>query len=93
MDKDINQKIYLICKITQNIYDKNPTQIDYNNIYKLYFLLYEKDKNNIETNKNLFEIINKYLISIKYKENIEEIYFSNAFFNEENNGFFMKNCI
>jgi len=87
LNKDINQKISLICKINQNIYDKNPIQIEYNNIYKLYFLLYEKDKNNIEVNKNIFEIINKYLIAIKHKDNIEEIYFSNAFFNEEKNGF------
>ena len=87
LNNNINQKINLICKIDKKICNVNPFQFEYNNINKLYFLLYENNKNKTGENKNILETIKKYLISIKHKENIEEIYFSNAFFNEEKNEF------
>ena len=87
LNKNLNQKIDLICKIDSNFkYYENPTLIEYNNIHKLFFLFFEDVKNN--DNKSVFNKINNFLIKIKHKENIEEMYFNNIFFNEEKKGEF-----
>ena len=87
LNKNINQKIDLICKIDSNFkYYENPTLIEYYNIHKLLFLFFEDVKN--KDNKSVFYKINNFLTKIKHKENIEEIYFNNAFFNEEKKGEF-----
>ena len=90
LNKNINQKIDLICKIDNNKYYNNPSLITYDNIYKLNFNFYEDDKSKdkIEHDESLFDKINYYLMAIKHKENIEEIYFNNAFFLEEKSGNF-----
>ena len=87
LNKNIHQKIDLICKIDSNSkYYENPTVIEYYNIHKLFFLFFEDEKN--KDNKSMFSKINNFLTKIKHKENIEEIYFNNAFFNVEKNGEF-----
>ena len=86
INKNINQKIDLICRIKNDKLYDNLSLIEYDNIHKLYFILYEKEKNEAEDNEKLVGAINNYLMSIKYKENIEEIYFNNKFFVEEKNG-------
>ena len=70
----LNQKIDLICLINKdNFYDELMI-VEYNNINKLYFIFDDNDDE-----KNLFEIIYKYLINIKHKENLEEIIFNDNF--------------
>ena len=87
LNKNLNQKIDLICKIDSNFkYYENPTLIEYYNIHKLYFLFFEDVKN--KDNKSVFYKINNFLTKIKHKENIEEIYFNNTLFNEEKKGEF-----
>ena len=74
----INQKIDLICLISNdNFYDELMI-VEYNNINKLYFIFDDKEGDDT----NLFEIIYKYLINIKNKENIEEIFFDDNFTKE-----------
>ena len=66
----INQNIGLICTLSKLDFFNNPMTIEYEKINKLYFCL------DIRTYTcNIFHKIYKYLIEIKHKEHIEEIYF------------------
>ena len=69
------QKINLLCLLNVNKTYENPIEINYNFINKLYFVLDDTSKRK----DKLFEKIYKYLIKIKNKENVEEIYFNNIF--------------
>ena len=67
----INQKIGLICIISDLDFFNKPMTIEYENINKLYFYL---DLKSI-CNDKLFHKIYNYLKGIKHKEHIKEIYF------------------
>ena len=93
LNKNTNQKIHLVYNIDKIKTNQNLLQIEYSNIHKLYFFLAERNKKKTEDNKNIYQTINKCFESIKHKENIEEIYFSNAFFNQEKNDFLYEKLI
>ena len=73
-----NQKISLICLLNSEKFYETAMEVKYDNINKLYFLI---DHNNFDI-ANIFEAIYKYLINIKHRENIIEIYFNASFLNE-----------
>jgi hypothetical protein len=66
----INQKIALICILSEFDLFNNPMTIEYENINKLYFCLDTRAYTG-----NIFHKIYNYLIGIKHKENVEEIHF------------------
>ena len=87
-----SQKINLVCLLNSEKFYENAMEIKNENINKLYFLI---DYKNFEAAK-IFEAIYKYLINIKHRENIKEIYFNGSFLNEiqiKENNIYRKNAL
>ena len=74
-----NSKISLMCLLNDKEYYNNPMMITYEKINKIFFYL---NYNNCNNYKNLFQNIYKYIIGIKHRQNLEEIFFSNSFQDE-----------
>ena len=74
-----NSKISLMCLLNDKEYYNNPMMITYEKINKIFFYL---NYNNCINYKNLFQNIYKYIIGIKHRQNLEEIFFSNSFQDE-----------
>ena len=89
-DKNIQQKICLICIIDRYKYSEKINNIIYPHIYKLLFTLFSKSDfnelfmfNKIPI-KDIYNIFISYFLSIKNFENIEEVSFGDEFFMNKN---------
>ena len=89
-DKNMKQKISLICIIDRYNFSEYINNIIYPHIYELHFTLFTNSSfdeffmfNNIPI-KNIYNIFMTYFLSIKYYENIEVISFGDEFFMNKN---------